>query len=106
MVIAVSVLGLVELHRDGERIAVRAGKSTEVLVRLALDAGLMVRTDRLIEDLWADEAIGMARNVLQTKVSRLRRALGDDGPRLIKTIPRRGYRFDASVTELAPRQCL
>ncbi len=37
----------------------------------------MVRTERLIEDLWADEAAGTARNVLQTKVSRLRRALGD-----------------------------
>ena len=37
----------------------------------------MVRTERLIEDLWADEAVGTARNVLQTKVSRLRRALDD-----------------------------
>jgi DNA-binding SARP family transcriptional activator len=76
-VIAVLVLDVVELHRDGERIGVRAGKTTEVLVRLALEAGVMVRTERLIEDLWADEAAGTARNVLQTKVSRLRRALGD-----------------------------
>src|SRR5688500_6519072 len=37
----------------------------------------MVRTERLIVDLWADEAVGTARNALQTKVSRLRRALGD-----------------------------
>ena len=29
------------------------GKTTEVLVRLALDAGRVVSTDRLIEDLWA-----------------------------------------------------
>ena len=55
----------------------RAGKTAEVLVRLALEAGVMVRTERLIEDLWADEAVGTARNTLQTKVSRLRRALGD-----------------------------
>ena len=67
----------VELHRDGERIAVRPGKTTEVLIRLALEAGVMVRTERLIEDLWADEAVATARNTLQTKVSRLRRALGD-----------------------------
>ena len=72
-----SVLDVVELHRDGERIPVRRGKTTEVLVRLALEAGVMVRTERLIEDLWADEAVGTARNVLQTKVSRLRRALDD-----------------------------
>ena len=77
MVITVSVLGTVELHRDGERIPVRPGKTTEVLIRLALEAGALVRTERLIEDLWADEAIGTARNTLQTKVSRLRRALGD-----------------------------
>jgi predicted ATPase/DNA-binding SARP family transcriptional activator len=76
-VIAVSVLDTVELHRDGERIPVRAGKTTEVLVRLALEAGVMVRTETLIEDLWADDAVGTARNTLQTKVSRLRRALGD-----------------------------
>ena len=77
MVIAVSVLDVVELHRDGERIAVRQGKTAEVLVRLALEAGVMVRTERLIEDLWADQAVATARNTLQTKVSRLRRALGD-----------------------------
>src|SRR4051794_41175873 len=77
MVIEVSVLDVVELRRDGQRIEVRPGKTTEVLVRLALEAGVLVRTDRLIEDLWAGEAVGTARNVLQTKVSRLRRDLGD-----------------------------
>jgi predicted ATPase/DNA-binding SARP family transcriptional activator len=77
VVIEVHVLDVVELHRDGERVPVRSGKTAEVLVRLALDAGVMVRTERLIEDLWADEAAGTARNTLQTKVSRLRRALGD-----------------------------
>jgi len=76
-VITVSVLDAVEVHRDGQRIPVRTGKTAEVLVRLALEAGVMVRTERLIEDLWADEAVGTARNTLQTKVSRLRRALGD-----------------------------
>ena len=75
--ITVSLLDVVEVHRNGERIAVRSGKTAEVLARLALEAGVMVRTDRLIDDLWADDAVGTARNTLQTKVSRLRRALGD-----------------------------
>jgi TolB-like protein len=35
-------------------------------------------------------------------IGELRRALGDDGPRLIKTIPRRGYRFEAEVSSVAP----
>src|SRR3954463_11987336 len=73
----VCVLDVVELHRDGEPVPVRSGKTAEVLVRLALEAGVMVRTEKLIEDLWADEAASTARNTLQTKVSRLRRALGD-----------------------------
>jgi predicted ATPase/DNA-binding SARP family transcriptional activator len=76
VVIAVSVLDVVEVRRDGARVAVRRGKTAEVLVRLALEAGAMVRTERLIEDLWAAEAVATARNTLQTKVSRLRRALG------------------------------
>ena len=52
------------------------GKTTELLVRLALDAGAPVRADVLVEDLWG-EPVG--RNTLQSKVSQLRRALGDRG---------------------------
>lgn len=74
--IEVRLLDAVALFRDGVQISVGGGKVTELLVRLALEAGVMVRTDRLIEDLWADEAHGTARNTLQTKVSRLRRAVG------------------------------
>ena len=37
--ISISVLGPVELHRDGVAVPVRPGKTTELLVRLALEAG-------------------------------------------------------------------
>jgi predicted ATPase/DNA-binding SARP family transcriptional activator len=87
-VISIVVLGPVELRRDGVAVPVRPGKTTELLVRLALEAGVMVRTERLIEDLWADEAVGLARNPLQTKVSRLRRSLGDGS---LVTGSRAGY---------------
>ena len=43
----------------------------------------------------------MTDDTLVQSIGELRRELGKDGPRLIKTIPRRGYRFDASVTGLA-----
>ena len=56
---------------------VPAGKTTELLVRLALDAGAAGARRRLIEDLWGEAA--PARNTLQSKVSQLRRALGDPG---------------------------
>ena len=91
--ISISVLGPVELHRDGVAVPVRPGKTTELLVRLALEAGVMVRTERLIEDLWADEAVGIARNPLQTKVSRLRRSLGDGS---LVTGTRAGYTLNVA----------
>ncbi len=68
------MLGTVEVRRDGVRLDLPAGKTTELLARLALDAGSRVRADALIEDLWAEPT---GRNTLQSKVSQLRRALGD-----------------------------
>ena len=44
-------------------------------MRLALEAGVFVRADRLIDDLWGGAAT--QRNTLQSKVARVRRALGD-----------------------------
>jgi DNA-binding SARP family transcriptional activator len=81
-VLTVAVLGPVELRHGGTALTVPAGKTTEVLVRLALDAGVQVSSERLIEDVWAGEAGGVARNTLQSKVSQLRRALGD--PALVR----------------------
>lgn len=74
--LTVAVLGPLEVCRDGVRLGVPAGKSTELLCRLALEAGGQVRTEALLEDLWAAPT---ARNTLQSKVSQLRRALADAG---------------------------
>ena len=46
-------------------------------MRLALDAGLLVRTERLLDDLWGADAVTTRRNTLQSKIAKLRRALGD-----------------------------
>ena len=73
----ISVLGPVEVRRDGQLVPVPGGKTSELLVRLALEAGLFVRADRLVDDLWAADAVNTRRNTLQSKVARLRRALGD-----------------------------
>nr|MDP9463300.1 winged helix-turn-helix domain-containing protein [Actinomycetota bacterium] len=73
----ISVLGPIEVRRDGHLVPVPAGKTSELLVRLALNAGVLVRTDRLIDDLWADDAVHTRRNTLQSKIAKLRRALGD-----------------------------
>jgi predicted ATPase/DNA-binding SARP family transcriptional activator len=73
-VLTVAVLGAVEARRDGTPVPVPTGKTTELLVRLALEAGTRVRADTLLDDLWSGP---VGRNTLQSKVSQLRRALGD-----------------------------
>ena len=89
-----AVLGPVEVHRDELRVGLPTGKTTEVLVRLALDAGRVVSVDRLIEDVWAD-AVNTGRNTLQSKVSQLRKALQD--PELLRG-GRGGYALDIDPT--------
>lgn len=74
--LTVAVLGRVEARSDGVPVLIPSGLTTELLVRLALDAGCPVRAARLVEDLWSDAA-GTRRNTLQAKVSQLRRALSD-----------------------------
>ena len=73
----ISVLGPVDVRRDGEPVPVPGGKSSELLVRLALEAGTFVGTDRLVEDVWAEDAVITRRNTLQSKIAKLRRAFGD-----------------------------
>ena len=71
------MLGPLEVRRNGRLLSVPGGKTSELLVRLALDAGELVRTDRLLDDLWAAGGVTTRRNTLQSKVAKLRRALGD-----------------------------
>jgi predicted ATPase/DNA-binding SARP family transcriptional activator len=74
-VFQISVLGPVEVRRDGQLVSVPGGKASELLVRLTVETGRFVRADRLVDDLWAGALT--RRNTLQSKVARLRRALGD-----------------------------
>lgn len=74
-VLTVRVLGRLRVRRDGEEIRVPAGKASELLVRLAVQAGTVVAADRLLADLWSAPS-SPSRNTLQAKVSQLRRALG------------------------------
>jgi predicted ATPase/DNA-binding SARP family transcriptional activator len=76
-VLRISLLGALEVRRDGQLVTVPGGKTSELLVRLALEAGVLVPADRLVDDLWAAGAVSTRRNTLQSKVAKLRRALGD-----------------------------
>ena len=77
MVLQVALLGPLAINRDGRRLDVPSGKTSELLARLALEAGVLVQTDRLLDDLWAVVAARTRRNTLQSKVAMLRRSLGD-----------------------------
>ncbi len=77
--LSVALLGPIEVRRDGDVLTVPAGKPTELLMRLALAAGTMVPKEVLLEDLWGDGAVTTSANTVQSKVSRLRKALGDPG---------------------------
>ena len=73
--LALFVLGPVEVRRDGKPVAIPRGKTAELLVHLALAAGTSVRADRLSRRSLGRDPTN--RNTLQQKVARLRRSLGD-----------------------------
>ena len=76
------MLGPVEARREGRTLAVPGGRTAELLIHLALNAGDPVRAERLVDDLWGADAVNTRPNTLQAKVARLRRALGD--PALVR----------------------
>ncbi len=88
----------------GNEIALRP-KTFAVLNYLIENCGRLVSKEELFAAVWPTVAV--TDDALVQSIGELRRALGDDGPRLIRTIPRRGYRFESCVTiaeadELSP----
>src|SRR5215469_9860220 len=85
---------------DGDEIALRP-KTFAVLRFLSENAGRLVSKDELFTAVWPDVAV--TDDALVQSIGELRRTLGEDGPRLIKTVPRRGYRFESSVSVCPPQ---
>jgi predicted ATPase/DNA-binding SARP family transcriptional activator len=75
-VLEIAVLGPLEVTRDGASVAVPHGLTSELVTRLALEAGAVVSAERLVEDLWGVAAGDVRRNTLQSKFAMMRRALG------------------------------
>lgn len=80
---------------DGNEIVLRP-KTFSVLRYLVENSGRLVSKDELFAAIWPNAAV--TDDTLVQCISELRRVIGDDGVRLIRTIPRRGYRFEAAVT--------
>jgi TolB-like protein/DNA-binding winged helix-turn-helix (wHTH) protein len=75
-------------------------KVMDVLVCLARRAGEAVPKDELIKAVWADTFV--TDDALIRSISELRRIFEDDArePRVIQTIPKRGYRLMAPVHQI------
>lgn len=76
------------------------GQPFQLLRALLERPGEIVTRDELQQRLWPDNTFVDYDLALKKAVNRLREVLGDsaESPRFIETIPRRGYRFIASLT--------
>lgn len=92
-------LGRAELLRNGQVLPLRP-KAFDLLSALAGRPGQVWSKDELVAAVWP--GVVVTDDSLTQCVHELRSALGDDGPALLRTVPRRGYRFDAEVRAEPP----
>jgi len=86
------------LHKN--RPVVLTPKVFDILLELVENNGHTVGKDVLMERIWTGTFVEEGN--LNRNVSTLRKILHDDSrkPRFIKTVPKRGYRFDGKVEEI------
>src|SRR4051794_1068727 len=84
------------LIREGQPVKVSA-KAFDILVLLVENAGDLVTKDDLMQAVWPDSFVEESN--IQVQVSVLRKALNVSGREVFETVPRKGYRFTAPVTQ-------
>lgn len=79
-------------------------KILDLLLFLVKNRGQLIGKDELMQAIWPDSFV--EENNITVSMSMLRKTLSDTGGerQFIETVPRRGYRFVAEVTELLPSQ--
>jgi len=89
-----------ELRKGWNRIRLQ-DQPFKVLAALLQRPGQLVTREELRKLIWPGESFGDFDHAINLAVAKLRGSLGDsaDVPHLIETLPRRGYRFIAEVTE-------
>jgi DNA-binding winged helix-turn-helix (wHTH) protein/TolB-like protein len=87
------------LLRDGQEVKLRP-KSYEALKYLVENPGRVVTKSELIQEVWPDSFV--TDDSLVQCMHDIRRALGDEAQRHIKTVPRRGYIFEAEIRTPEP----
>ncbi|MEU0793628.1 AfsR/SARP family transcriptional regulator [Amycolatopsis sp. NPDC005961] len=99
-----SVLGPLEVLRDGVDYAPSAPKVLSLLAVLVMRPGKMVHIDTLIRELWSDNPPRTVRTTLHTYVYHLRRCivehgLADDAEKLLVT-KQSGYTFNIDPSQV------
>jgi TolB-like protein/Tfp pilus assembly protein PilF len=87
------------LFKEGDHVALPP-KVAELLVALVQAGGRALTREQLLRRLWPDTVV--EEGSLTSHVSMLRKALGEgpQGQDFIETLPKRGYRFVASVKQV------
>jgi DNA-binding SARP family transcriptional activator/tetratricopeptide (TPR) repeat protein/DNA-binding XRE family transcriptional regulator len=93
------VLGPLAVWRDGTQVRLGGPAQRTVLGLLALSPGSLVHRASIIDVLWPDDPPANAVNLVQTHISRVRKALGPDAGRLLSSSGA-GYRFGAGPGEI------
>jgi DNA-binding winged helix-turn-helix (wHTH) protein/TolB-like protein/tetratricopeptide (TPR) repeat protein len=83
----------------GETAVALAPKAFDILVYLVQNSGRLVKRETLMEAIWPDSFVEETN--LTVNISLLRKTLDltPEGQPYIETVPRKGYRFNAEVTE-------
>ena len=90
------LLGPLEVDPGSGPIALGGPKQRAVLAHLLIRANELVPAETLVDEIWGDDPPEKVRNVVQTYVSHLRKALGHD--RIHSRPP--GYRLRVDPSEL------
>lgn len=83
------------LMRDGTEVSLRP-KSFDALVYLVKNRGRIAAKDELIAAVWP--ATFVTEDSLVKCIQEIRSALNDEEQRFVRTVPRRGYLFDAELS--------
>jgi DNA-binding winged helix-turn-helix (wHTH) protein len=87
-----------ELRKNGTKIRLQE-QPFQVLALLLENHGQVVTREELRANIWPVDTFVDFDNSLNTAINKIREALGDsaDMPQLVETLPRRGYRFVATL---------
>lgn len=93
------------LKRKGVRVKIH-DQPFRVLILLLETAGEIVTREQLRRELWPEGTYVDFDGSLNVILKKLRAGIGDDSdrPRFIETVPRRGYRFIAPVSQILGNQ--